>query len=107
MVGDPIRNFSSFPNVRAPFKIQESVILLLCLTVMTIFAVYFPNAISVFADSLSNDPPPQVQVTEHPSPRIVSRSIGDNVLVGSTFDNIGARIPRVFNVGITDGLNVA
>jgi hypothetical protein len=41
------------------------------------------------------------------SPRVFSRSIGDSVAVASTFDNLGARVPRVFNVGISDGLNIA
>ncbi|UVS69279.1 hypothetical protein [Nitrososphaera viennensis] len=41
------------------------------------------------------------------APRAFSRSIGDSVSVASNFDNLGARIPRVFNVGISDGLNIA
>lgn len=38
--------------------------------------------------------------------RAFSRSIADSVSVASTFGDQGVRIPRVFNIGISDGLTI-
>jgi hypothetical protein len=40
------------------------------------------------------------------SQRIFSRSIGDSVALAITSESPNARVPRVFNVGISDGLSV-
>ncbi len=40
------------------------------------------------------------------SPRAFLRSINESVSVASTFGDPGMRVPRVFNVGISDGLTI-
>lgn len=95
-----------FPRLYSGMQARDRALVVALASLAAVALLSAISADQAFAELSSTHNLQDAPAVTDGSPRTFSRSINESVSVASNFGDQGVRIPRVFNVGISDGLTI-